>query len=118
MRCLLLLAIRMYWLIPTRLHDKCIFRESCSHYVYRVAKQRGFIAGLAALRERNGLCRPGYAVYHFEGKFYLKTAGGQVFEEDDIAISLLPPRNTNYLDFDGGVFDKGILKPENESVVI
>ncbi len=109
MRYLLLLAIRAYWLIPTRLHDKCIFRESCSHYVYRVARQRGFLAGLSALRKRNALCRPGYVVYRFEGKFFLKTAGGQVFNEDDIALSLLPPRNTNFLDFDGDALSGGTL---------
>lgn len=109
MRYLLLLAIQAYWLIPTRLHDRCIFRESCSHYVYRVARQRGFLAGLSALMERNSLCRPGYVVYRFEGKFFLKTAGGQVFEEDDIALSLLPPLNMDYLDFDDGVLSGGVL---------
>lgn len=28
MRYLLLLAIRIYWVIPTKLHSKCIFKDS------------------------------------------------------------------------------------------
>lgn len=100
MKYLLLLAIRIYWKIPTRWHQRCIFRETCSHYVYRIASQQGFRAGLAALRERNELCRPGYIVYCSQGHYYLKTAGGTVFEEKDIALTELPPYNKKILDFD------------------
>lgn len=100
MRYLLLLAIRIYWVIPTELHSKCIFKETCSHYVYRIAKQQGFIAGINALKERNELCRPGYLVYRYEGHFYLKTASGKVFAESDMSDSILPPNNSQLLDFD------------------
>ena len=92
MKYLLLLAIRIYWRIPTKLHQKCIFRETCSHYVYRIASNQGFLAGVAALRERNELCRPGYVVYRYQGHYYLKTANGTIVEEQDIAFSELPPR--------------------------
>lgn len=100
MKSLLLLAIRIYWRIPTKYHDKCIFRESCSHYVYRIAQQQGFRAGIRALLERNELCRPGYMVYKWEGRFYLKTAGGTLVREEEIAEKLLPPHSRRYLDFD------------------
>ena len=100
MKYLLLLAIRIYWKIPTRWHGRCIFRETCSHYVYRIASEQGFLAGIRALQERNRLCRPGYLVYHSENRYYLKTANGQVFEEEDIALTELPPYNQNILDFD------------------
>lgn len=100
MRFLLLLAIRIYWLIPTRLHSKCIFNETCSHYVYRIAKQKGFVEGIKALKERNNLCRPGYIVYRFQGRFYIRTAEGRVFGEEDISPNILPPENNQFLDFD------------------
>ena len=100
MQKLLLMAIRIYWKIPTRLHEKCIFRESCSHYVYRMAKEHGFKAGIKALRERNDLCRPGYVVYCSEGRYYLQTASGRIIDEKDIALSELPPQSNNYIDLD------------------
>jgi len=100
MKYLLLLAIRIYWRIPTKYHDKCIFRESCSRYVYRITRQQGFRAGIRALLERNELCRPGYMVYKWEGRFYLKTAGGTLVQEEDIAEKLLPPHSSLFLDFD------------------
>lgn len=100
MRYLLLLAIRIYWVIPTKLHSKCIFKETCSHYVYRIAKQQGFLAGINALKERNRLCRSGYVVYRFEGRFYLKTTDGHVFGQENISESILPPNNSSFFDFD------------------
>lgn len=100
MRYLLLLAIRIYWAIPTKLHSKCIFKETCSHYVYRIAKQQGLVAGIKALKERNRLCRPGYVVYRFDGRFYLKTTDGHVFGQESISVFILPPKNSSFLDFD------------------
>lgn len=100
MRKLLLLAIRFYWKIPTRLHEKCIFRESCSHYVYRMAKEQGFIVGIRAFLERNDLCRPGYVIYRSEGRYYMQTASGRIIDEKDIAQSELPPENNNIIDLD------------------
>ena len=100
MKSLLLLAIRIYWRIPTRLHTRCIFRETCSHYVYRIASEQGFLAGIRAFRERNRLCRPGYVVYRSQGHFYLKTATGAIIEEKDIALTELPPHNQHFLDLD------------------
>lgn len=100
MRYLLMFAIRIYWKIPTKLHDKCIFKETCSHYVYRIAKHHGFKAAWKALKERNELCRPGYVVYKSEGKIYMKTAGGQIFEEESISPNILPPIGHIHIDFD------------------
>lgn len=101
MQHLLLLIIRIYWHLPTKYHDKCIFRESCSHYVYRITKDKGFVAGIKALLKRNNMCRPGYVIFKFEERFYLKTANGILVNEDDIALSQLPPKNMQYVDFDG-----------------
>lgn len=96
----MLLFIRIYWLIPIHWHNKCIFRESCSHYVYRITKKEGFIQGIKAFIERNYSCRPGYFIYRTEGKFFMKTANGHIYGEEAISPLQLPPNNMKFFDFD------------------
>jgi len=61
MRHLIIIAVRVYWLVwPRHLNRGCIYRETCSHHVYRIASESGFAAGLRALRHRFQTCRPGY----------------------------------------------------------
>lgn len=60
MRYLFLLSIRIYWLIPVKNRRVCIFKESCSRYVYRITCKYGFIKGLSAFKERKQQCKPGY----------------------------------------------------------
>lgn len=63
MRYLLLACIRGYWrLVPPQVRRVCLFRESCSSYVYRVAIVRGLGAAIRALRERRRQCAPGYSM--------------------------------------------------------
>jgi hypothetical protein len=62
-KAILLAAIRTYWAwTPRDRRRTCLFAESCSRHVYRVTADQGLIAGLAALRQRLGRCRPGYFV--------------------------------------------------------
>jgi putative component of membrane protein insertase Oxa1/YidC/SpoIIIJ protein YidD len=59
----LLAIIRTYWAVwPRHRNRGCIYRESCSHHVYRLTSERGFTAGLRSLRHRVRTCRPGYTV--------------------------------------------------------
>ena len=60
MRYLLLFFIQLYWLIPKGKRARCIFKETCSHYIYRITKQQGFKKGISALKERKVKCKPGY----------------------------------------------------------
>lgn len=60
MRYLLLIAIRLYWLIPKKNRRCCLFKETCSKYVYRITRQQGLSAGIGALSDRRKKCRPGY----------------------------------------------------------
>lgn len=60
MRYSLLILIRLYWLVPGKYKPKCIFKESCSRYVYRITKTKGFKAGVLAIRERKQKCKKGY----------------------------------------------------------
>jgi len=60
MRYWLLILIRLYWLIPKKYKRRCIFKESCSRYVYRIAKEKGFKKGLDGIKKRTHQCQPGY----------------------------------------------------------
>lgn len=92
MRLLLLLGIRLYWkLWPERFRRLCLFRESCSRYVYRVTARSGVPAGLAALWERARKCRGGYHVETCEGKLIVQLADGSILSESEAAPSLLLP---------------------------
>ena len=56
-------VIQLYWLVPKRWRRSCLFRESCSHHVYRIAREAGGRAALQALHRRYRQCRPGYGLY-------------------------------------------------------
>jgi putative component of membrane protein insertase Oxa1/YidC/SpoIIIJ protein YidD len=90
-RLLLVLAIRLYWLAwPARWRRPCLYRESCSRHVYRVAVAKGFAAGVRALRWRARTCRPGYGIVRCDGQTWLALADGSVLAAADVAPRLLP----------------------------
>ncbi|WP_052461015.1 membrane protein insertion efficiency factor YidD [Psychroserpens mesophilus] len=61
MKYILLVIIKSYWhLIPAKKRTLCIYKESCSHYVFDKTKTEGFSSGLRALWFRYQNCRPGY----------------------------------------------------------
>ncbi len=63
MKLLLLLVVRLYWqLVPPERRRRCIFRQSCSRFVYDATVQGGALAGLRSLRKRIRTCRPGYTL--------------------------------------------------------
>jgi putative component of membrane protein insertase Oxa1/YidC/SpoIIIJ protein YidD len=60
---LFILLIKGYWLIyPERVRRKCIFKESCSLFVYNKTKEGGFFMGINALKKRIKQCKPGYRI--------------------------------------------------------
>lgn len=88
MKLLLLLFIRLYWTIFSKSkRRKCLFRTSCSNYVYQTTKQEGFYRGLRALKYRFHNCCSGLQV--FEDPISCNTImilpNGQILEEDEIA---------------------------------
>jgi uncharacterized protein len=94
MRHLLLIVIRVYWFsIPEHRRRPCLFKESCSHHVYRITSENGIIDGLKALKKRFRQCRPGYTLYKIETEdsFELRFKDGGVIRNDQISKSLLPP---------------------------
>lgn len=92
MKLLLLLGIRLYWrLWPERLRRSCLFRESCSRYVYRVTASAGASAGFAALWERARRCRGGYSAETLAGDLVVRLVDGSVLSESEASPSLLQP---------------------------
>jgi putative component of membrane protein insertase Oxa1/YidC/SpoIIIJ protein YidD len=89
---LLRLAIRAYWIAwPARWRRACLYRESCSQHVHRVAGEEGFAAGVRALRSRIRGCRPGYGIVRCDGRTWLALADGSVLDPDDTASRFQSP---------------------------
>lgn len=81
MRYALLAAIRLYWLIPKKNRKMCIFKESCSHYVYRITQKNGLRKGLSAIKYRKLKCKPGY--------YFINNLKVRLADQSIIQISLL-----------------------------
>lgn len=92
MRILLLLLIRAYWLvIPQNKRRRCIFKVSCSDYVYQTAKTKGFYQGLVALAYRLHNCNGSYHLFDdpIQGNRRLILQNGDVIDAAQIADRLL-----------------------------
>lgn len=68
MKYLFLFIIRLYWLIPKRWRRHCIFKETCSSYIYSRTKTFGFFEGFKALKKRYRQCRTHYSLYTSDDK--------------------------------------------------
>ncbi len=90
MKWLLLLTIRAYWVIwPTQWKRKCLFKESCSRYVYRITLTSGMTSGIKALIRRSRVCRPGYKIHATKGNLSIQFPDGTEIPEFDIASGIL-----------------------------
>ncbi len=88
----LLWIIRCYWrLVSDDQRRPCIFRVSCSKFVYQATLNQGLLAGLRALRFRIINCRHGYHLFEdpISGKKQMFLRSGQVIQEQDIAQRFL-----------------------------
>ncbi|MCX2681764.1 membrane protein insertion efficiency factor YidD [Galbibacter sp. EGI 63066] len=92
MKTLLLNIIKIYWkLIPESKRKKCIFKKSCSHFVFDAINEEGFIIGLKALVYRFKRCRPGYMLFKnpITGKRQIILKTQEILEEEEIAESII-----------------------------
>ena len=96
MRVLFRGLIRIYWLVwPRHLNRGCIYRETCSHHVHRIAGESGFVAGCRALLLRYRTCRPGYvASTNPDGELGLVLCDGSFAHHHLIADDVLAPIQT------------------------
>ncbi|WP_158797880.1 membrane protein insertion efficiency factor YidD [Pedobacter sp. L105] len=92
MKILLLLFIRIYWAtVPKGKRRKCIFRTSCSQYVYQATRKEGFNSGLAALKYRYLNCRGDFHIFEdpIKRSKIMILPNGQGVTEDQIAERLI-----------------------------
>ncbi len=92
MKYSLLFVIRLYWwLIPTGKRRSCIYRKSCSRYVYDVTDDKGLLAGLRALTNRVNTCRPNHEIIYLdkEHTLLIKLANGTILQQDEISESIV-----------------------------
>ena len=68
MKYLLITIIRLYWLIPKGWRRKCIFKNSCSYFIYGITKEEGLKSGLKAFYSRYKQCRTNYTIYITDDK--------------------------------------------------
>ncbi len=71
----------MYWLLPKGRRRECLFKESCSHYVFALIKSKGLKKGFKALLLRLKQCRPGYYTFKTEdGKEWILLKDKSIIE--------------------------------------
>lgn len=84
--------IQFYWFVKSKnSKPKCIFKKSCSHYVYEIAKQQGFLKGLKALKFRFENCRNGFELFKnpINNTTNMLLPSKIIVEENEIAERLL-----------------------------
>ena len=92
MKWLFLLVIKLYWaLVPVKKRRGCLFKETCSQYVFRHTSEGGFNKGASALKQRLRKCKKGYQLYSGAKGFEMELADGSVIQEDEISPRLLEP---------------------------
>jgi len=90
MKFLLLWLIKGYWFfIPPKKRNKCLFKKSCSHYVFDITKEDGLLKGLKALNCRFKDCRPGYYIINDKDGKLLISARNKVFKANKIKKEIL-----------------------------
>lgn len=88
MKNLLVLLIKIYWFFtPPQKRRRCIFRISCSKYVYEKATTGGFIAGVKAFKYRFQNCRSGAHLIEnpLTGRLQMILPNHQVLNEQEIS---------------------------------
>lgn len=92
MKYLILLAIKMYWtLIPKSKRKRCIFRTSCSNYVYQITKNEGFTNGLRAFNFRYRNCRGNFEIFKnpINQKTQMLLPSKSIIDNEEIAERLI-----------------------------
>lgn len=92
MKWAFLTVIKLYWIIiPERKRRSCLFKETCSQYVYRHTTEYGFFRGICSLLLRMKKCRKGYQLYSGYNGFEMKLVDGSIIKEEEISPNILNP---------------------------
>lgn len=90
MKQFVLWIIKLYWLaVPEHKRRNCLFRDSCSRYVYKTAQNKGGLQALRAFWFRYQNCRPGYQLINIEKQTFLVSAKQVVFQQMEIRENLI-----------------------------
>ncbi|WP_010181007.1 membrane protein insertion efficiency factor YidD [Aquimarina agarilytica] len=90
MKYSLLLIIKIYWaIIPKKIRGKCLFKKSCSHFVFDMTKRNGIISGLKAFKFRFKHCRPNYNLINSEDGLLLISVNHFVFKQNEIDTRII-----------------------------
>ena len=85
MKFVLLFSIKLYQkFYPKKYRGKCLFKESCSNYVYRITLNKGFFKGIQAFKERFYNCRSGYQYVDVKGEIFLLSYSHKLYKSDEI----------------------------------
>lgn len=88
MKYLLLTAIKCYWLIiPPNKRRTCLFKKSCSHFVFDATATHGLLIGLKALNYRFRNCRAGTLFFTdpHTGKTMIVLPNKDIIAEEEIS---------------------------------
>ena len=81
----ILAMIRLYWrIVPESRRRQCLFRETCSRYVYRQARESGVRGAFLAAYRRLRACRPGFQVQVRDYTFEVVCRDGTVITQADL----------------------------------
>lgn len=79
-------GIKLYWFfIPKEKRIVCLYKDHCSQHVFNAFDQRGFFAGLSALRKRYRSCNNRYSYYLKDNVLNIETQTGEIITEPDIS---------------------------------
>jgi len=92
MRWILISLIRIYWrIIPSDKRRKCVFKISCSRYVFKITTEQGFLKGIKALKYRYDNCRSDCTlfIHPVNGSKQMLLPSGDIIEENEIAENFM-----------------------------
>ncbi|WP_378174264.1 membrane protein insertion efficiency factor YidD [Aquimarina sp. SS2-1] len=92
MKILLIIPIKLYWFFVAKSkRRRCIFRKSCSNYVYEETCKKGFISGLKALRYRYQNCRSDFIIFDhpINDQKLMLLPNQEIIEEKEISERLI-----------------------------
>jgi len=82
----------MYWkIIPPSKRKKCIFKKSCSNYVFEITQKEGFINGLKAFQFRYKNCRGNFTIFKnpITNKIQMILSSQTIIDRGEIAERLI-----------------------------
>jgi putative component of membrane protein insertase Oxa1/YidC/SpoIIIJ protein YidD len=92
MKYLILFAIKLYWIsVSTSKRKKCLFKKSCSNYVFETTEGAGFINGIKAFCFRYKNCRGPIIIYKnpLNDTIQMILPSRTIIEQEEIAERLI-----------------------------